>query len=230
MVERVLPDVDLTVFRALLTLNPDYSALKELRQHGFIDENNLVVSQLLFDECVKAQSGSVGLHDRLAHGVLGVQQLLTFALPHMEWKQYNVHGRPIEDALSFELLVALSRVSALETRLFNPKLVNYNAGRKPDLYLNTTVDSFVECVLTTANTDTERKKLDEHISRFYWQDYHDSSKHVAPPYYRIGNADFAILNFQKQTICNWSRVQNMCVHFYPFSGSLLCFFFCGIMV
>ena len=114
----------------------------------------------------------------------------------MQWQQYQSHGGPIEDALTFELLVMLSRVSSLDTRLFNPKLVNYNAGRKPDLYLNTTVGSYVECVLTTANSNSERKKLDEHISRFYWEDYSNPSKHKDPPYYQTNGADFAVLNFQ----------------------------------
>ena len=196
MVERIVPEINLQVFRALLTTNPDPSSLTELQQHGLIDQDNAVISQLLFDEYVKSRTGNAVLHDHLAHGIPGVQQLLKFALPNIQWQQYQLHGGPIEDALSFELLLALSHVSALDTRLFNPKLVNYNAGRKPDLYVNTTVGSYVECALTTANTATERKKLDEHISRFYWEDYHDSSKHMAPPYYRIGNAEFAVLNFQ----------------------------------
>ena len=196
MVERILPEINLQVFRALLTTNPDPSSLSELKKHGLIDEDNAVISQLLFDEYVKSRTGNVVLHDRLAHGIPGVQQLLKFVLPNIQWQQYQLHGGPTEDALSFELLLALSRVSALDTRLFNPKLVNYNAGRRPDLYINTTVGSYVECALTTSNTATERKKLDEHISRFYWEGYHDSSKHVAPPYYRIGNAEFVVLNFQ----------------------------------
>jgi hypothetical protein len=73
-------------------------------------------------------------------------------------------------------------------------------GRKPNLYLNNTIDSYVECVLTTANNNSERKKLDEHISRFYWQKYEEHPIIHSPPsaYYQIGNAaNFAILNYQE---------------------------------
>ena len=85
----------------------------------------------------------------------------------------------------------------LGTRLFNPKLINSAAGRKPDLYVNNTVDSYVECILTTSNSDSERKKLDEHISRFYWEKYDDPQKHSPPAYYQIApSSDFAILNYQ----------------------------------
>ena len=197
IVQRVLPEIYLQDFRSLLTLNPPSSSLKELQRHGLIDKDNTVISQFLFDEYIKDRTGTAVHHEQLAGGIAGVQQLLKFACPNIQWRQYQVHGGPIEDALTFELLVALSRVSSLDTRLFNPKLVNYNAGRKPDLYLNTTVGSYVvECVLTTANSERERKKLDEHISRFYWEAYSDPSKHKAPPYYATDGADFAVLNFQ----------------------------------
>ena len=59
------------------------------------------------------------------------------------------------------------------------------------------MDTYVECVLTTANNESERKKLDEHISRFYWQGYTDRTRRNPPPYYPIGDSAFAmILNLQ----------------------------------
>ena len=95
------------------------------------------------------------------------------------------------------MLIILAGVQHLVTRLFNPKLINAGtAGRKPDLYLNSTVDSYVECVLTTAGNESERKKLDEHISRFYRKQYDDPLQRVPPPYYQIGESEFAILNYQ----------------------------------
>ena len=82
--------------------------------------------------------------------------------------------RPTEDALTFEMLIILAGVQHLHVGLFNPKLINAGmAGRKPNIYLNSTVASYVECVLTTGNSESERKKLDEHISRFNWEEYKD---------------------------------------------------------
>jgi hypothetical protein len=62
--------------------------------------------------------------------------------------------------------------------------------------LNSTIYCYVECVLTTGNNQSERKKLDEHISRFYWEEYKDPTKHAAPAYYQIGQSGCAILNYQ----------------------------------
>lgn len=199
MTDRILPrdTLSVQVFRALLTLNPDVQSLKELKRHGFCDQENKIISQLLFDTFVLSVTGRQPFPERLNAGVGGIHQLLQFALPHLNWDHYNAHGGPVEDALTFELLVILSRVAHLGTRLFNPKLINYGmARRKPDLYLNTTVDAYVECVLTTANNGSERKKLDEHISRFYWQQYNDPALRCVPAYYQIGESGFAILNFQ----------------------------------
>ena len=195
MTNRILPRVDVDVFRMLFTLNPPASAMKDLRRYGFCDQDNKVISQLLFDAYALSLRGTTPFQGRLEHGVVGVQQLLTFALPSINWEPYNAHGGPIEDAMTFELLLILSRVAHLGTRLFNPKLVNVAAGRKPDLYLNTSVDAYVEAVLTTSNCASERKKLDEHISRF-WEKYDDASKHAPPPYYEVAKSDFAVLNYQ----------------------------------
>ena len=74
---------------------------------------------------------------------------------------------------------------------FYPKLINTGtAARKPDLYVNATIDSYVECVLTTGSNAAEQKKLDEHIARFY-------PKTDGSLYYNIGSSNFAILNYQE---------------------------------
>lgn len=125
-------------------------------------------------------------------GVGGISQLLQFALPHLDWVQYMACGGPAEDALTLELLILFAGVSHLTTRLFNPKLINVSfEAKRPDIYVNTSVDCFLECVLTTAINAGEIAKLDEHIARFYA---------LAPggnPYYQIRQSNFAILKYQQ---------------------------------
>lgn len=85
----------------------------------------------------------------------------------MSWQHYDAHGGAVEDALTFELLRSLSDVQPLGVMLFNPKLVlAATSGRRPDIYFNSTVHSYVECVLTKANTQTARKDVEKHILRF----------------------------------------------------------------
>lgn len=59
------------------------------------------------------------------------------------------------------------------------------------MHFNTSVDSFVECVLMTANNATEVAKLDEHIARFY------ATTRGGTAQYQIGHSNFAILNYQQ---------------------------------
>lgn len=196
MRQRIVPGITIQDFRALFTLNPDAASLKQLQRYGLCGQDNKVITQLLFDGYVESLTGKKPFPSQLAPGVGGVRQLLEFALPNMHWEHYGRHGGPIEDALTFELMLILSRVAHLGTRLFNTKLINFNAGRKPDLYLNTSVDAYVEAILTTSNSLSERKRLDEHISRFYWEKYEDPNKHSPPAYYQIEPSAFAILNYQ----------------------------------
>ena len=193
MVHRILPDVTATDVRPLLYRIRDDRALVDLRKKGFCDSSGRIISQFLFENFVSFQEGRGPLLVvQLNRGVAGVQQLLSHALPNLNWDQYRPHGGPIEDALTFELLLLLTMVKELGTRLFNPKLINAGtASRKPDLYLNTTVDAYVECVLTTGNNLTERKKLDEHISRFY-------PDRDGELYYNIEHSDFAIIHYQQE--------------------------------
>ena len=73
----------------------------------------------------------------------------------MDWTHYDDHGGAGEDALSFELLQILSCAHALGVMLFNPKLVTAGtASRRPDIYFDSNVHCYVECVLTKANNQT----------------------------------------------------------------------------
>lgn len=75
-----------------------------------------------------------------------VRQVLMFALPKLHWEQYDAHGGAAEDAVTFELSLLFQRVAHLKGKLFNPKLIDARkAGRRPDLYVNSDVDSYVEC-------------------------------------------------------------------------------------
>jgi hypothetical protein len=116
--------------------------------------------------------------------------MLAFALPKLCWEQYDSHGGAVEDALTFELILILTRVDHLKTKLFNPKLIDYGqSGRRPDIYLNTSVDAYIECVRTKGHTETDVKSLEEHINRFIGLD-------AVAKRYDIGDRDFAILNYQ----------------------------------
>ena len=165
-----------------------------LLKKGFCDAEGRIVSHLLFDlftESMAATGPRYG--EKLAHGVEGVRQVLCFALPKLHWEHYDDHGGAVEDALTFELLLLLHRVSQLTTKLFNPKLIAARtAGRRPDLYLNSTVDSYVECVRTKGHTKTDITELEEHITRFYGD--------PACRRFDIGCRDFAILHFQVEGI------------------------------
>lgn len=197
MSERIIPDVSATDIRPLLYKNKDEHALRDLRRKGICDGDNKILSQLVFESILAELRPTTGLPTLLNGGREGIQQLFRYSLPVLSWTQYDTHGGPVEDALTFEMLVILAGVQRLQTRLFNPKLISAGtAGRKPDIYFNSIVDSFVECVLTTGNNTNERKKLDEHISRFYWEKYQDPLQHAPPAYYQIGQSDFAILNYQ----------------------------------
>lgn len=110
----------------------------------------------------------------------------------MKWEHYASHGGPVEDALSFELLFVMAQIPQLSARLFNPKLVDVGTrGRRPDIYINSLVNSYIECVLTTGHTETDTAKLDEHMERFCADD--DT---VDPHYRLLEGQDYAVLNFQ----------------------------------
>ena len=193
MQTRILPTIHQTDVSPLLYKNKDSALLHDLRKKGFCDNEDKIISQLLFESFISQVTPKQTSPFMLLNGGLdGVRQLLIYGLPLMSWDQYKPFGGPVEDALTFELYRILAGVKQLGTHLFNPRMVNQgNAARRPDLYLNSTIDAFVECVLTKANSKTEREKLDEHISRFY-QNHSTGERH-----YQIGQRAFAILNYQE---------------------------------
>ena len=98
-------------------------------------------------------------------------------------------GGPTEDALTHELIVNFYKVPTLTAKIFNPKLVDTGtAGRRPGMFLNSAVNSFVECVLASANNTSTVLDIERHIRRFLG----------ANPHYDIGNKDYAILIYQEQ--------------------------------
>lgn len=130
-----------------------------------MDTATKIASTLLFDlyiqEMITGATEPLFGQD-LEHGVEGVRQVLTFELPKLDWSAYSAHGGPVEDALTFEVILILGRIDKLRTRLFNPKLIDAGtAGRRPDFYLNTSINAYVECVLTQGHTDTDIKSLEK---------------------------------------------------------------------
>ena len=182
-----------TDLRPLLYANKDLVQMENLMKKGFCDKNGRIVSQLLFDLYTESMAATVAgprFGQPLDGGVEGVRQVLAFALPKLRWEQYDAHGGAVEDALTFELMLILARVDKLLTRLFNPKLIDYGqSARRPDMYLNSSVDAYVECVRTTGHTAFDIKALEEHINRFI--DRGDVAKR-----YDIGERDYAILHYQ----------------------------------
>ena len=167
-------------------------AVHELKWRGFCDENGKVVSMLLLDLYLSetGAEGSVAPLTTLQAGVSGVQDLLCWGAPRMDWSNYDAHVGAVEDALTFELLREVACVEPLGVMLFNPKLVMAGkASRRPDIYFGSTVHCYVECVLTKANTATARKDVEEHILRFF-------SGSNSKAHYEIQDADFAILHYQ----------------------------------
>lgn len=66
----------------------------------------------------------------------------------------------IEDALTFEMIIILATgFQHRGIQLFNPKLINAGtAGRKRDLYLNTAIDCYVECILIANNRKPKQEE------------------------------------------------------------------------
>jgi len=127
--------------------------------------------------------------------VKGIEQVLRFGLPRIKWEDYTSHGGPVESALTFELLYIVSTLKQIDVRLFDPKLVDAGtSGRRPDMFLNSVVMSYVEALLSRGNNAEAKKGLDEHISRFY-----ESPNNGSEPHYKLQDGhDFAVLHFQ-----NW---------------------------
>eukprot|EP00545_Synedropsis_sp_CCMP1620_P005400 CAMPEP_0119016120 /NCGR_PEP_ID=MMETSP1176-20130426/11823_1 /TAXON_ID=265551 /ORGANISM="Synedropsis recta cf, Strain CCMP1620" /LENGTH=475 /DNA_ID=CAMNT_0006969449 /DNA_START=12 /DNA_END=1439 /DNA_ORIENTATION=+ len=189
LANRIMPPPP-TDIRPLLYINKNPMVMESLMKKGFCDMEGKIVSHLLFDlftESMVIAATGPRFGGKLLPGVEGVRQVLGFALPKLSWDHYESHGGAVEDALTFELILILTRVAQLKTRLFNPKLIDAGkSGRRPDLFLNSSVDAYVECVRTQGRTATDIKSLEEHINRFVGN----------PTRYDIGERDFAILHYQ----------------------------------
>ena len=80
----------------------------------------------------------VAPHNPIANlraGLDGIKQILHHSLPGLQWSQYDAHGRPVEDALTFQLMADMTHIPQVATRLFDPKLVDLGtSARRPDIY------------------------------------------------------------------------------------------------
>ena len=124
----------------------------------------------------------------------------------MSWHAYEAHGGPVEDALTFELLDVLGSVNTLGVMLFNSTLVTAGTStRRPDIYFNSNVHCYVECVLTKSNTEYYRRDVEKHVLRFFPNDR-------GSPHYQIQTADYAILHFQDWGDAPMQLQEEQCVH------------------
>ena len=194
--QRILPDIETYDIMQLFNKNKnrDYQAQRRLQRAGFCNQNGKIISNLLIEAHFASMGTEVDVITDLQKGVKGIQQLLRIGLPHIEWDQYEGHGGAIEDCLTFELMLAVRARVHHSTQLFCPALVEAgHRARKPDMFFNSVVNSYVEALLTHGNTSKSRTSLDEHISRFY------KPQEDKDPYYKLQQGrDFAILHFQ-----NW---------------------------
>jgi hypothetical protein len=135
MTERILPNVGATAIRPLLHKVRDENNLYDLRRKGICDGDNRIISQLLFESLLTGLRPATQFPTLLTAGLRGIQQLFMYALPMLSWAEYDLHGGPIEDSLTFEMLIILAGVQHLGTRLFNPKLISAGkAGYLLELY------------------------------------------------------------------------------------------------
>ncbi|KAG7356855.1 AAA domain containing protein [Nitzschia inconspicua] len=190
MVERIVP-TSYTDLRPLLHKTRDPNGMIDFKKKGICNSKNEIISFLLLEVLTSrmmVQGFSQVFRGQFSAGLAGVCELLAFALPSLDWSPYNATGGPTEDALSLELIVILNQVQILSHRLFNPKLVNAGtAHRRPDIFLNSMVNAYVECVLTRSLSDSAVRDVEDHIGRFLGDD----------PYYKIeDNRTWAVLHFQ----------------------------------
>lgn len=190
--KRILPDIGTYDLKQLFFGSQNDEAWKRLERTGFCNRNGRIVSNLLVEAHYASLGSKVDVITDLHPGVKGIEQLLRIGLPRVQWRQYDAHGGAIENALTFELMVAISKLAGNTTQLFSPGLVDAGSqARKPDIFFNGIVKSYLEVVLSRSNTPKTTESLDEHVSRFYrLQEDQD-------PHYKLQpGRDFAILHFQ----------------------------------
>ena len=129
-----------------------------------------------------------------------VQDLLCWGTPRMDWTPYNEHGGAVDDALTFELLQEVSCVRPLGVKLFNPKLVVAGMpSRRPNIYFNSIVHCYVECLLTRANTETARQGVEKHILRVFF--LVATKRHTLKS--RMPSLQFCTIKIGETLLCNW---------------------------
>lgn len=193
---RILPHIGTYELKQLFRRSKDDEAIKRLNRAGFCDQRGIIVSSLLVQAHFASLGKSEDIIKNLRPGVEGIKELLRYGLSFVEWEQYGEHGGVIESALVVELMIALSSLEQIGTQLFCPGLIDAGTqARKPDMYFNDVVNSYLEACYSRSNTKQTKQSLDEHISRFY------ESEKERVPYYRIQPGQgFAILHFQ-----NWGK-------------------------
>jgi hypothetical protein len=180
------------VLKFFRSLAKDEETAKQLESVGFCDNDRRIISCLLVEAYFASLGTNVHFLKDLRGGVDGIEQILMFGLPRMDWQHYDQHGGAVEDALTFELLQVVARLSQIGMSLFSPKLVNFGIStRRPDMFFNDKLSTYVEALVTKAQDTTARRALDEHISRFY----NNSGEGL---HYQLNTgADWAVLNFQR---------------------------------
>ena len=194
MCSRILPSLDgIDVLQFLCSgARADIRSKDKLVKAGFTDNDGKVLSYLLF-EAYMASFGTKTIFLRdLREGVDGMEQILRFGLPRMQWTQYDEHYGPIEDSLTVELLRAITELQQVGCSLYNPRLVCADESTKrPDMFFNDVVKTYVEALLTKVYNKDARRQLDDRISRFH------KPENPKAAWYKIQEGrHWAVLNFQ----------------------------------
>jgi hypothetical protein len=205
---RILPPITIKELEPLLVGETQGDGILNLQKKGLATDSGKLLSQLLLEASMKKLNRTeyVGACiEELMSGVDGISQILKIGCMQMLWKQYDKHGGAVEDALTFELLMVLKNIPQLTTQLFNPKLVDVGTpGRRPDIYVNSKVNSYIECLLSLSTDKKSKTALEEHIDRFCSDD--DDDAHDAMDmelaadkarYRLVEGQEWAVLNYQK---------------------------------
>jgi hypothetical protein len=204
VVQRVSPKVQYKdVLQLFRTQGCDQDAILRLARAGFCTRQGKLVSQLLLNAHLANLPVGQRVGATLAEGLQGVKQILLFGLPKLDLDSYDTHGGPVEDAITLELIHEVTPL-VLSKKLFQPKLVDAGTpGRRPDMYFNTTVDSYVEALLLESSSVSALDKYDDHIRDFFEpqpltpKQIKRNKNLSASPHYKLSEGqDWAIVNYQ----------------------------------
>jgi hypothetical protein len=191
MCSRIVPSVLNDDVHELFQRHPKSIAIRRLSRSGFCTQSGMILSRLLVQAHIADLSAVNSPNLDVAAGLKGVTQLLEWALSAVRWDSYDTHGDAVEDALTFELAVVLKKYSALVV-LFQPKLQETgHSARRPDLFINSHVNTYVEAVLCSTRGRPDVKRLEQHIKDFLPLDGKEAY------YPLVAGRDWAILNYQK---------------------------------